>query len=110
MVKEGAGFVYTRPGNFLLNSDAQLVTGQGHQAQGYELDSTGSATGPKVDTDFGNIHTEVRQTGTISLHNNLSADATEPLGSFDPTDWDSAFASSNYTTNVRVADSPRTSR
>lgn len=106
VVKEGEGFVYTRAGNFVLNSDAQLVTGQGHMVQGYALDALNNPIGPEVDIDFGNIATEVSSTSRITLQNNLSANADDSIGPFDGTQgWNEAYATSNYTSTVRVYDS-----
>lgn len=105
VVKEGEGFLYTRAGNFLLNSDAQLVTGQGHMVQGYALDALNNPTGPEIDIDFGNIATEVSATSRITLQNNLSANADDTIGPFDNTGWSEAYATSNYTSTVRAYDS-----
>ena len=107
VVSNGEGDLYTRAGNFALDANGRLVTATGHVVQGYELDANNVALPPRVDIDFGNINGEVGVTGTITLQNNLSADAEIlPGGGFPGgTDFEAAFAGSNFTRNARVYDS-----
>lgn len=104
IVRDGTeGQLYTRAGNFALDVDGKLVTNSGEVVQGFQLDALGNALPPQVDVDFGIINGEVGITETITLQNNLSADA-EVL-TFDGSTFDSAYATSNFTRNARVYDS-----
>lgn len=105
VVREGTdGTLYTRAGNFSLDADGKLVTTTGNVVQGTLLDSVGNEIPGRVDIDFGVINGEVDPTDTITLRNNLSADA-EFLTFVDDQTFESAFASSNFTRNARVYDS-----
>lgn len=105
VVREGTdGTLYTRAGNFALDAEGKLVTTTGNVVQGMQLDSLGNQIPGRVDIDFGVINGEVDPTDTITLRNNLSADA-EFLTFVDDQTFESAFASSNFTRNARVYDS-----
>lgn len=106
VAKDGEAQVYTRAGNFSLDSSGKLVTSQGLLVQGKVLDpTTNLPTGALTDIDFGIINGEVSPTSAVGLQNNLSADALDTVGPFDGTDYTTAYATSNFTRTVQVHDS-----
>jgi flagellar hook protein FlgE len=105
VVRNGDGQLYTRAGNFRIDDTSTLVTAQGFAVQGFQLSATGQAIGAPVDIAFGGATSQPEATSTITLKNNLDARATIIEGGFVGDTFDTAFASSNFTTTARVFDS-----
>ncbi len=106
VVGAGAGNVYTRAGNFRLDSNGKLVTFQGLPVQGFGLNNSNAPVGAPQDIQVTGASSQPRATAVLSMKANLQADA--PLvnaGVFDPTNFDTAFATSNFTTSMNVFDS-----
>lgn len=104
VVSDGAGQLFTRAGNFHLDSGGKLVNGQGHPLQGFALDTDGNAVAGAADVDFSTVTGSAVATSRLDLSNNLSADAAV-LGTFNGATFTDAYASSNYATTTRVFDS-----
>jgi flagellar hook protein FlgE len=106
VVGTGDGQLFTRAGNFRLDSDGKLVTNQGLAVQGFTLNDTQQAVGAPTDITVTGASSQPLATTLIQLKSNLRADS--PLlngGTFDPTSFDTAFSTSNFTTSVNVFDS-----
>jgi flagellar hook protein FlgE len=115
MAIEGNGFfvvgneegtrLYTRAGNFRIDKDSLLTSDESLQVQGQLLDDAGAPTGGLVPITFATAATEAEATDTVVLKNNLDAQASIITGGFDGTDFESANATSNFATTVKVFDS-----
>jgi flagellar hook protein FlgE len=104
IVRSGDGYVYTRKGSFTLSPGGALTTQEGLPLQGFAVDGNGAPIGPLTDITFNGATSQPSPTTSVKLQNNL--DATAPvLGPFDGTDWQSAYATSNTTTTVKIFDS-----
>jgi flagellar hook protein FlgE len=106
VIGAGAGNLYTRAGNFRLDSVGKLVTFQGLAVQGFGLNNSDAPVGAPQDIQVTGASSQPRGTSLLAMQANLQADA--PLvngGVFDPTTFDTAFASSNFTTSMNVFDS-----
>jgi len=106
VIGTGDGNVFTRAGNFSLDSTGKLVTFQGLPVQGFALNDLGTAAGAPGDITVTGASSQPLATTSIELKSNLRADS--PLingGAFDPTSFDSAYATSNFTTSIKVFDS-----
>ena len=105
VVRDGTSQVYTRKGNFTLNPDGSLATQDGLPLQGYALDASGNIVGPLTDVSFNGATSQPSPTTTVDVKNNLDATATVIPGGFVGTTWETAYASSNTSTTVKVFDS-----
>lgn len=106
VIGTGDGNVFTRAGNFSLDNSGKLVTFQGLPVQGFALNDLGTAVGAPSDITVTGASSQPLATTLIELKSNLRADS--PLingGVFDPTSFDSAYATSNFTTSIKVFDS-----
>ncbi len=104
VLRDGESVVYSRAGDFRRQADNQLVNNSGLVVQGYALDDEGQVVGGLTDIDLGSSGSQPTATTRIELTNNVSATAPEITGGFDGTDFDTAYASSSYTTTVRAFD------
>ncbi len=104
VVRKDDGYLYTRTGTFDLDADGLLVTSDGYPVQAYELDENGTPIGPLTDIETAGAASAPDATSEIELENNLDASAEVITGGFVNTDFDSAYASSNFTTTARVYD------
>lgn len=105
IVREGNGLVYTRKGNFTLNPDGALTTQGGLPLQGFAVDGEGNPVGPLTDITFDGATSQPSPTTTVDILNNLDATAAIPAAPFDPTTWETAYATANASTTVKVFDS-----
>lgn len=106
VIGTGDGNVFTRAGNFSLDSTGKLVTFQGLPVQGFALNDLGTAVGAPSDITVTGASSQPLATTLVELKSNLRADS--PLingGVFDPTTFDTAYATSNFTTSIKVFDS-----
>jgi len=90
---------YTRAGSFILDSESNLINGQGFNVQGWALDSSGNAVGSVTDIALSNLAASAQATTTVDVGINL--DATSPLPAvtpFDPTDPSTYTYKSDVTT------------
>lgn len=77
VVRQGDSLSYTRAGNFYLDNNGTLVTGDGLNVQAFKYDNSGNLT-----TEYGDVTINVNavlpavQTTGIKLSENLSASAT----------------------------------
>lgn len=104
VVRDGESQVYTRKGNFTLSPDGALTTREGLPLQGFAVDANGEPIGPLTDITFGGATSQPSPTTEVTLANNLDATA-DIVGPFDGTDWETAYATSNTSTTVKVFDS-----
>lgn len=105
VIGNGDSNLYTRAGNFRLDANGRLVTFQGLPVQGFALNNLNQPVGAPQDVQVTGASSQPRATSTLSLKANLQADAPVIPGGFDPTSFDTAFASSNFTTSMNVFDS-----
>jgi flagellar hook protein FlgE len=106
VIGTGDGNVFTRAGNFSLDNTGKLVTFQGLPVQGFALNDLGTAVGAPLDITVTGASSQPLATSLAQLKSNLRADS--PLvngGVFDPTTFDTAYATSNFTTSINVFDS-----
>ncbi len=106
VIGTGDGNVFTRAGNFSLDNTGKLVTFQGLPVQGFALNDLGTAVGAPADITVTGASSQPLPTTVLELKSNLRADS--PLingGVFDPTTFDTAYATSNFTTSIKVFDS-----
>lgn len=104
IVRGGTANLYTRAGNFRVDSQGLLVTSEGYALQAFELDDAGQPVGAPVDVSFAGAASQPAATENLTLQNNLDAEATLIAGGFVNTDFDTAYASSNFTTAAKVYD------
>jgi flagellar hook protein FlgE len=105
VVGSGDGNVFTRAGNFQLDNTGKLVTFQGLPVQGFALNVLGVATGAPIDITVTGASSQPVPTTAVELKSNLRSDAEIITGGFDGTTFDTAYASSNFTTALNVFDS-----
>ncbi len=105
VVATGDGNLFTRAGNFRLDSDGKLVTNQGLPVQGFALNDLESPVGAPTNITVTGASSQPVPTTSISLKSNLRADSELIAGGFDATSFDSAYATSNFTTSINVFDS-----
>ena len=106
VVRNGDGFFYTRAGNFRLDADGRLVTFQGLPVQGFGVNDAQQAIGGPLDIAVTSASSQPLATTEAALKANLQADVELVNGgTFDGTTFDTAFASSNFTTSLNVFDS-----
>jgi len=105
VLREGQGHVYTRAGNFSLQPDGAVTNLIGNSLQGTALNSDGTTAGGVQDISVAGLSSQAKPTTTTTLKGNLQSDAPIVAGGFDPTSFQTAFASSNFSTSVRVFDS-----
>lgn len=104
IVRAGDAQVYTRKGNFTLNPDGAMTTQDGLPLQGFAVDADNNPVGPLTDITFDGAASQPLPTSQVDLQNNLDANAAL-IGPFDATTWESAYATANATTTVKVFDS-----
>ena len=105
VVGTGDGNLFTRAGNFRLDSDGNLVTNQGLPVQGFALNNLNTPVGAPTNITVTGASSQPVATTAISLKSNLRADSEIIAGGFDATSFDSAYATSNFTTSINVFDS-----
>ncbi len=105
VVGTGDGTLFTRAGNFSLDNTGKLVTFQGLPVQGFALNDLGTAVGATVDITVTGSSSQPLATTAVQLKSNLRADAEIIAGGFDGTTFDTAYATSNFTTSINVFDS-----
>jgi flagellar hook protein FlgE len=105
VLRNGQGNLFTRAGNFSLDANSGLVTFQGLPVQGFALNDLNQAVGAPVDIAVTGVSSQPKATTLLRLKANLQSDAPLITGGFDGTTFDSAFATSNFTTSMRVFDS-----
>ena len=105
VVREGQGHVYTRAGNFSLQPDGAVTNLIGNPLQGTALNADGTTAGGVQDISVAGLSAQARPTSTSTLKGNLQSDAPLIAGGFDSTSFQSAFATSNFSTSVRTFDS-----
>jgi flagellar hook protein FlgE len=93
-VRNGNNEMYTRAGNFYLDSNGSLVTGQGNLVQGYGVNADGTVQNALGDIIIDSDATIPPQaTGNVTFDGNLKASQpiatdTDGDGVFDDTDGD----------------------
>jgi flagellar hook protein FlgE len=105
VVSAGAGNLYTRAGNFRLDVEGKLVSFQGLPVQGFALNSLDQPVGAPQDIQVTGASSQPRATALVGLKANLQADAPIIAGGFVTDSFDTAFATSNFTTSMNVFDS-----
>ncbi len=105
VVGAGTGNAYTRAGNFRLDNDGKLVTFQGLPVQGFALNNADKPVGAPQDIQVTGASSQPRATTLLTVKANLQADAPTIAGGFDGSSFDTAFATSNFTTSMNVFDS-----
>ena len=95
---------YTRAGAFLIDSNNNLINGQGFQVQGWALDSNGAAQGSVTNITAANTAASAQPTAAVDVGVNLNA----TQAGFNPavTTFDPATPTTyNYKSDVAVYDS-----
>lgn len=112
VLREGTAQVFSRAGNFGLDSNGNVVNPVGLSLQGFPVDSNGNVAGGLTDITVAGISSQASATTTATVKGNLKSDdslrdAGLGLGPgiFDSTTFQSAFDSSNFSTTVQVYDS-----
>jgi len=105
VIGNGDSNLYTRAGNFRLDANGRLVTFQGLPVQGFALNTLNQPVGAPQDVQVTGASSQPRATSTLALKANLQADAEIIPGGFDGSSFDTAFATSNFTTSQKVFDS-----
>ncbi|MFN8542716.1 MAG: flagellar hook protein FlgE [Candidatus Binatia bacterium] len=112
VLREGTAQVFTRAGNFGLNPDGAVINTIGLPLQGFPLDAAGDISGGITDVTVAGLSSQAAQTENATVKGNVQSDADLKdaglglgPGVFDPTNFQSAFDSSNFTTTVQVYDS-----
>src|SRR5207237_3129794 len=105
VLREGQGQVYSRAGNFSLQPDGLVTNLIGNALQGAALNPDGTTAGGIQDISVAGLASQARATTTSTLKGNLQSDAPLVTGGFDPTSFQTAFATSNFSTSVRTFDS-----
>jgi flagellar hook protein FlgE len=105
VVATGDGDLFTRAGNFRLDSNGKLVTNQGLPVQGFALNDLEAPVGAPTDITVTGASSQPVPTSAISLKSNLRADSELIASGFDQTSFDTAYATSNFTTSINVFDS-----
>src|SRR5919204_2718191 len=94
------GSLYSRAGQFRLNSSNEVVDPNGFKLQGFQADTTGTITGTISDVTLPSTTASPRATAAITIGANLSSQATTSTFSItDPT------GTSNFSTSMSVYDS-----
>jgi flagellar hook protein FlgE len=89
---------YTRAGAFLIDSNNNLINGQGFQVQGWALDSAGNPQGNVTGITAANVAANAQATTNVDVGVNLDATAaTINPAAFDPTDPASYTSKSDVT-------------
>jgi flagellar hook protein FlgE len=102
---EDGGQLYTRAGNFRLDLDGRLVTFQGRPILGFALNDLGAPVGAPTEIQVNGAAAAPSPTTLLTLKANLQSDTPLITGGFDGTDFNTAFATSNFSTSVDVFDS-----
>jgi flagellar hook protein FlgE len=105
VVGSGDGSLFTRAGNFRLDSNGRLVTFQGLPVQGFSLNQGDQAVGAPTDVAVTGASSQPIPTTEVTLKSNLRSDSAVLAGGFDSTSFDTAFSSSNFTTSISTFDS-----
>ncbi|MCC6764866.1 MAG: flagellar hook protein FlgE [Deltaproteobacteria bacterium] len=99
------GNLFTRAGNFRLDSDGNLVTSQGLPVQGFALNALEAPVGAPTNITVTGSSSQPVPTTAIEMKANLRADVELIPSGFDGTTFDTAYATSNFTTSINVFDS-----
>jgi len=105
VIRTGDGLLFSRAGNFRLDVEGKLATFDGLPVQGFALNNAFLPVGAPTDIELTGASSQPRATTLVELKANLRADAPLITGGFDGTDFDSAFATSNFTNSIDVFDS-----
>jgi flagellar hook protein FlgE len=106
VLREGSAQVFTRAGNFKLQQDGGITSTTGLALQGFPVNPDGTVAGALADITLAGIASQAGATENVTLKGNVQADdVLKNGGVFDPTTFQTAFDSSNYTTSVQVFDS-----
>ena len=95
--------IYSRAGAFRFDEGGYLVSPEGMNVMGYDLDDSGNISGDLVPIQANTqSFSAARPTAELTLSTNLDADSTAIPGGFDITD---PAGSSHYATSIRIFDS-----
>ena len=99
----GSGQIqYSRAGAFLVDSNSDLINGQGFKVQGWALNSAGNPQGNVTDITAANVAANASPTTNVDVGVNLDATAASLTpGVFDPTNP----ATYSYKSDVSTYDS-----
>jgi len=106
VLREDQGNAYTRAGNFKLQPNGVITNLLGFPLQGFPVDGTGTVTGGVTDINVAGAASQASPSQNVTIAGNLKADA--PLlnsGTFDNTDFTTAYNTSNYQTTIQAFDS-----
>ncbi|HJL19069.1 MAG TPA: flagellar hook protein FlgE [Sandaracinaceae bacterium LLY-WYZ-13_1] len=95
------GQYYTRAGQFQIDAEGYMVSGDGLRLQGYPADATGSLSGTLGDLQVEGGTLSANATTEVDLAANLDSEAEVPPA-WDPTDPE---GTSNFSTTVTAYDS-----
>ena len=99
---ETSGLLYTRMGNFTLDSDGNLVNAQGHILQGFDVDTDGNSLPSLQDVQINGQAFPPQVTSNATVNANLHSGAESIAVPFDPTQPNET---STFSTAITVHDS-----
>jgi flagellar hook protein FlgE len=99
---ETSGLLYTRMGNFTLDSDGNLVNAQGHILQGFDVDTDGNSLPSLQDVQINGQEFPPQATASATVNANLNSGAEDIALPFDPTQPNET---STFSTAITVHDS-----
>ncbi len=109
VLREGQGQVFSRAGNFQLQPDGTVTNLIGNSLQGTALNADGTSAGGVQDISVAGLTAQAHATQNATLKGNLQSDATIIAGGFNAgpgnSSFQQAFATSNFSTTVKVFDS-----
>jgi len=106
VLREDQGQVYTRAGNFKLTADGVITNLLGFPLQGRPVDGTGTPIGGVTDINVAGASSQANPSQNVAISGNLKADAALVNGgTFDNTDFTTAYNTSNYQTTIQAYDS-----
>ncbi len=94
--------VYSRAGNFSLDSNGAIVNSAGHKLQGYTASAQGGITGAQGDLIVNSSNIAPKSTSSVRVDVNLDANLTPPASAWvgSPTFGSAAPAPSTYTSST----------
>jgi len=82
LLSDDGASLYTRAGNFQVDRDGFIVTGEGHRLQAFQVNNVGDITGQIGDLQLDTSLIDPNPTGSIDLTMNLDSRDVPPLVPF----------------------------
>lgn len=104
VLREDQAQIFTRAGNFQKNADGTVTNVLGHALQGTPVNDAGQPTGALQDVVIAGFASQAQPSSSIAIAGNLDSRAVG-RGPFNPATFDTAFATSDYSTSIQIYDS-----